>query len=57
MFVNMLLLKALGSRPEDVPQSVEGVLALAAEEMRNIGGHPRFQPEFDPNVLRLAWPT
>jgi hypothetical protein len=57
MFVNMLLLKALGSKPEGVPQSVEGVLREATETMKTIGGHPGFEPEFDPDVLRLAWPA
>ena len=57
MFVNMLLLKALGSNPEDVPQSVEGVLAAATEAMRTTAGHPDFEPEFDRAVLHLAWPA
>ena len=57
MFVNMLLLKALGSNPEGLPQSVEGVLNLARDDMRTIGGHPNFEPEFDSDVLRLAWPA
>lgn len=57
MLVNMLLLKALGSNPEDVPQSVEGVLAVATDAMRTTAGHPDFEPDFDPAVLGLAWPA
>ena len=57
MFVNMLLLKALGSHPEDVAQSVEGVLAAAAEAMRTHGHAPDFEPTYDPELLRFAWPA
>jgi hypothetical protein len=56
MFVNMLLLKALGSKPEDLPQSVAGVLARATDSMID-GGHPHFKPEYKPEVLRMAWPA
>ncbi len=58
MFVNMYLFKALGSNPEDVPRSVEGVLKLATETMRTIGGKPDFEPTFDSEkLLRVRWPT
>jgi hypothetical protein len=57
MFVNMLLLKALGANPEDVPRSVEGVLELAAETMRTVRGKGDFEPSYDPRLLALAWPA
>jgi len=57
MFVNMLLLKALGSNPEDVPRSVEGVLNNATETMRTTARKPDFQPIFDSKVLHLPWPA
>lgn len=58
MFLQTYLYKALGSKPEDVPRSTEGVLARATETMRTIGGMPAFEPEFDSERVRaLRWPT
>jgi hypothetical protein len=54
-FVNMLLLKALGSKPEDVPRSVKGVLELAANGVREVGHKPDFEPRFDPELLTMPW--
>ncbi len=56
MFVNMLLLKALGKNPEGLPQSVKGVLDEATETMKTIGGNARFKPEYDPVILTFRWP-
>jgi len=56
MFVNMLLLKALGKNPEGLPQSVKGVLDEATETMKTIGGKPTFEPEYDPVILTFSWP-
>jgi hypothetical protein len=55
--VNMNLLKALGSRPEDIPQSVEGVLKLATQGMKD-NGHPSFEPAYtdEKALLALSWP-
>lgn len=55
MLVNMLLLKALGKNPEEVPRSVEGVLEFATRSMQR--DEPNFVPSFDDEVLRLPWPT
>lgn len=55
MFVNMMLLKALGKNPEGLPQSVKGVLDEATKAMRTIGGKPSFKPEYDPQILTFAW--
>jgi hypothetical protein len=58
MFVNMLLLKALGSKPEGLPQSVEAILRLAEEDVKTIGGHPNFRAAYnEKEVLCLAWPA
>lgn len=58
MFLQMYLYKALGSKPEDVPRSIEGVFARATETVRTIGGHPNFEPDTDAERLRaLQWPT
>ena len=57
MFVNMLLLKALGSNPEGVPQSVAGVLELATKDVRRVGKHPDFQVNFDPKLLGVDSPA
>jgi predicted DNA-binding protein (UPF0251 family) len=56
MFVNMLLLKALGKNPEGLPQSVKGVLDEATKTMRTIGGKPGFKPDYDPVILSFSWP-
>jgi hypothetical protein len=56
MFVNMLLLKALGKNPEGLPQSVEGLLDEATRDMKRVAGKPNFKPEYDPAILTLAWP-
>jgi hypothetical protein len=56
MFVNMLLLKALGKNPEGLPQSVEGLLDEATRDMKTIAGKPNFKPEYDPVILALPWP-
>jgi hypothetical protein len=56
MFVNMLLLKALGKNHEGLPQSVKGLLDEAARDMKTIAGRPNFKPEYDPVVLTLPWP-
>lgn len=58
MLVQMLLYKALGSKPESVPRSVDGVLAAATKAMRTTAGRPDFKPIYDSDRLRtLAWPT
>jgi hypothetical protein len=58
MFLQTYLYKALGSKPEDVPRSIEGVLARATETMRTIGGKPDFEPVVDSERLRsFHWPT
>lgn len=57
MFVNALLMKALGRNPEGVPRSVKGVLDHATETMRTIGKKPEFQPEYDLAILDFAWPS
>lgn len=54
--VNMTLLKALGKNPEDVPQSVAGVIEVATQAIRR-AGPKSFEPEFDRAVLNLTWPT
>jgi hypothetical protein len=57
--VNMILLNALGARPdEDVQQSIDGVLEAAVQSMKD-NGHPNFVPTYtDEAVLRaLAWPA
>src|SRR5437879_3924344 len=46
MFVQMLLYKALGSNPQDVPRSVQGVFDAATETMRTTAGRPDFKPIF-----------
>ncbi|HJU37460.1 MAG TPA: hypothetical protein VJ716_08600 [Gaiellaceae bacterium] len=56
MFVNMLLLKALGKNPEGLPQSVKGLLDEATRDMKTIAGKPNFNPEYDPVILTLPWP-
>ena len=57
MLLQTYLYKALGSRPEDVPRSIEGVLARATETMRTVGGRPDFEPGLDSERLRaLHWP-
>lgn len=56
MFVNMLLLKALGKNPEGLPQSVKGLLDEATRDMKTIAGKPDFKPEYDPVILTLPWP-
>jgi DnaJ-domain-containing protein 1 len=53
--VNMLLLKALGSNPEDVPRSVEGILEDAAGAVRE--REPGFQPQYPPALAHTPWPT
>jgi hypothetical protein len=55
MLVNMLLLKALGRNPENVPRSVAGVIDFAANEMRR--DDPGFIPEFDEQILLIPWPV
>jgi hypothetical protein len=57
MFVNTLLFKALGRKPEDVPRSVAGILERATRDVRTIGKHPDFEPNFDPKLLGVPWPT
>jgi len=58
MFLQMYLYKALGSKPEDVPRSIDGVFARATETMRTVGGHPNFEPDVEAERLRaLQWPT
>lgn len=56
MFVNMLLLKALGKNHEGLPQSVKGLLEEATRDMKTVAGKPNFKPEYDPVILTLAWP-
>jgi hypothetical protein len=56
MFVNMLLLKALGKNPEGLPQSVKGLLDEATKDMKKVAGKPNFKPEYDPVILTFAWP-
>jgi hypothetical protein len=56
MFVNMLLLKALGKNHEGLPQSVKGLLEEATRDMKTIAGKPSFKPEYDPVILTLPWP-
>jgi len=53
--VNMLLLKALGSNPEDVPRSVKAILEDAAAAVRK--HEPGFQPQYPPALRRIPWPT
>jgi len=57
-FVQMMLNKALGSNPEDVPRSVQGVLDAATEGMRTIAGRPNFKPTIiDAGRVRsMEWP-
>lgn len=58
MVLQTYLYKALGSTPEDVPRSVDGVFDRATETMRTVGGQPDFRPVFDAERLRaLRWPT
>lgn len=58
MFVQMHLYKALGSNPEGVPRSVDGVLAEATKTMRTTAGRPTFEPNYDADRLRtFVWPT
>jgi hypothetical protein len=56
MFVNMMLLKALGKNPEGLPQSVKGVLDEATNTMRTGGGKPSFEPDYDQAILAIPWP-
>jgi len=58
MFLQTYLYKALGSKPGDIPRSIEGVFARATETMRTTGGHRDFKPLADTKQLSaLMWPT
>lgn len=59
MILQMNLYNALGSKPEDMPRSVEGIFARAADEMRKVGGEPDFEPRVDSQRLAElpSWPT
>lgn len=54
--VNMTLLKALGKNPEDIPQSVAGVIEVATQAIRRTGPKS-FEPQFDSDLLKLSWPA
>jgi hypothetical protein len=57
MFLQTYLYKALGSKPGDVPRSIEGVFARATDTVRTIAGQLAFEPEFDSERLSaLRWP-
>jgi hypothetical protein len=57
--LQMTLYKALGSNPEGLPRSVQGVFDSATHAMRTIGRRPGFRPVItDSEKLRTyEWPT
>jgi hypothetical protein len=59
MMLQMDLYNALGSKPEDMPRSAEGIFARATEQVRTIGGEPNFEPRVDSQELANLpdWPT
>lgn len=59
MILQMDLYNALGSKPEDMPRSAEGIFARATEQMRTIGVEPDFTPKVDSQRLTELpdWPT
>jgi hypothetical protein len=59
MFLQTMLYKALGSNPEDLPRSVQGVIDEATRTMHEVAGRPNFKPTItDPaKMSTFEWPV